>query len=109
DQSRVKDAVTVERLLKEGRHNSIFIVGDASMGPYELHGEWTGKSGFEYLCDMAAAFPRLAWLNPVSEGAWGYTETIDDIRTVVRMFALTPGGIEKAVRYLNQSSARKTE
>ncbi len=109
DQGRVKDAVTVESLLKEGRHNSIFIVGDASMAPYELHGAWTGKSGFEYLCDMAAAFPRLAWLNPVSEGAWGYTETIDDIRTVVRMFALTPRGIEKAVRYLNQSSARKTE
>ena len=103
DQGRVKDGVTVESLLKEGRHNSIFIVGDASMSPSELHGGWTGKSGFEYLCAMAAAFPRLAWLNPVSEGAWGHTETIEDIRTVVRMFALTPRGIEKAVRYLNQA------
>jgi len=51
---------------------------------------------------MAEAFPRLVWLNPVREGAWGRTETLDDIRTVIRMFPLTPRGIEKSVAYLNR-------
>ena len=85
----------MESLLREGEHHRVFIVGDASMAPYELHGAWMGKSGFDYLREMAAAFPRLAWLNPVSEGAWGRTETIDDIRTVIKMFPANPQGNRK--------------
>ncbi len=108
DESRIKDPVMMQSLLKEGRHHSVFIVGDAAMAPYELH-SGARKSGFDYLCEMAAAFPRLAWLNPVAQGAWGHVETIGDIRSAVRMFPLTPRGIEKAVTYLNQSSARKIE
>lgn len=109
DQTRTKEAVMLESLLKEGRHHSVFIVGDASMAPNELHGYGARKSGFDYLREMAAAFPRLAWLNPVREGVWSITETIRDIRTVARMFPLTPRGIERAVTYLNQFSARNTE
>jgi len=109
DQARTREPVMMESLLREGEHHRVFIVGDASMAPYELHGAWMGKSGFDYLREMAAAFPRLAWMNPVSEGAWGRTETIDDIRTIIKMFPLTPRGIEKAVTHMNRISARKME
>ncbi|MBI2816954.1 MAG: hypothetical protein HYX72_08435 [Acidobacteria bacterium] len=107
DQARTKEPVMTESLLREGQHHSVFIVGDASMAPYELHAG--PKSGFDYVREMAETFPRFAWLNPVAEGAWGHTETINDIRTIVKMFPLTPRGIERAVRYLNQSSARAIE
>src|SRR5262249_47931896 len=102
DQSRTREPVEIQNLLRESKHQRVFIVGDASMAPYELHGAWLGKSGFDLLRDMSDAFPRLVWLNPVAPGAWGRTETIDDIRTVVKMFPLTPRGIEKAVAHLNR-------
>jgi len=109
DEARIKEPVTMESILREGRHHSVFIAGDASMAPYELHASGREKSGYDYLLEMATAFPRLAWLNPVREGAWGHTETIGHIRGVVKMFPLSPRGIEKAVTHLNQTSARKLE
>ncbi len=108
DQSRTNHPVMTESLLKEGRHHSVFFVGDASMSPNELHGYGARISGFEYLREFALAFPRLAWLNPVREGAWPHTETVQDIRSVARMFPLTPRGIERAVAHMNQFSPRKT-
>ena len=109
DQARKREPVALETLLQSGAHHSVFIVGDASMAPYELHGAAIGKSGFENICDLAARFPRIVWLNPVSSGAWGLTETIGDIRSAIRMFPLTPKGIEQAVLHMNQFSVRKTE
>jgi uncharacterized protein with von Willebrand factor type A (vWA) domain len=106
DQARTAEPIPLESLLREGKHQRVFIVGDASMAPYELHGSFLGSSGFDCLRDMAAAFPRLVWLNPVREGSWGLVETIDDIRSVIKMFPLTPRGIEKAVTYLNQAAER---
>ena len=104
DEARMRGLVPLEKVLREGKHQRVFIVGDASMGSYELHGTYGGKSGFDNLCEMAAAFPRLTWLNPVPEGAWGRTRTIGDIRSIVQMFPLTPRGIERAVRHMNQAS-----
>jgi uncharacterized protein with von Willebrand factor type A (vWA) domain len=106
DQARSAEPVLLESLLREGKHQRVFIVGDASMAPYELHGSFLGSSGFDCVRDMAAAFPRLVWLNPVAEGSWSLVETIDDIRSVVKMFPLTPRGIEKAVTHLNQASEK---
>jgi uncharacterized protein with von Willebrand factor type A (vWA) domain len=104
DEARLKGLVPLENVLREGKHQRVFIVGDASMGSYELHGTYGGKSGFDNLREIAVAFPRLTWLNPVPEGAWGRTKTIDDIRSIVKMFPLTPRGIERAVRHMNQVS-----
>ena len=106
DEARNRDPVALESLLREGKHQRVFIVGDASMAPYELHGSFMGSSGFDCLRDMAAAFPRLVWLNPVREGSWGLVETIDDIRSVIKMFPLTPRGIEKAVTHMNQAAEK---
>lgn len=108
DQARTQYPVSTESILKEGRHHSVFFVGDAAMSPNELHGYGARMSGFEWLREFAAAFPRLVWLNPVREGSWGHTETIEDIRSVIRMFPLTPRGIERSVAYMNQFSPRKT-
>jgi uncharacterized protein with von Willebrand factor type A (vWA) domain len=109
DVARVREPVRVESLLKEGMHHSVFILGDASMAPYELHSSAYGKSGFDYLKDMTDAFPKTAWLNPVRESAWYGIETIGDIRSIVEMFPLTPRGIERAVRHMNRNSARRIE
>jgi len=108
DQERSRYPIAMESILKEGRHHSVFFVGDASMSPNELHGYGARRSGFDWLREFAAAFPRLVWLNPVKVGYWAHTETIGDIRSVVQMFPLTPRGIERAVAYMNQFSPRRT-
>jgi uncharacterized protein with von Willebrand factor type A (vWA) domain len=104
DEARSKEPVGLESLLREGKHHRVFIVGDASMAPYELHGSGWGKSGFECLRQMVAAFPKIAWLNPIRDGSWYGTQTVDDIRNLIAMFPLTPRGIEKAVLHLNRQS-----
>jgi uncharacterized protein len=108
DPTRTKYPVATDALLNEGRHHSVFFIGDASMSPNELNGYGARRSGFDRLREFAAAFPRLVWLNPVKVGYWAHTETIEDIRTVIHMFPLTPRGIERAVAYMNQFSPRRT-
>jgi len=45
DEARTKESVTLESVLNDGKHQRVFIVGDASMAPYELHGTWMGTLG----------------------------------------------------------------
>ncbi|HWP85622.1 MAG TPA: hypothetical protein VNN17_10560 [Terriglobia bacterium] len=109
DEARSKEPVSLESLLREGKHHRVFIVGDASMAPYELHGHGWGKSGYECLRQMAAAFPKIAWLNPIRDGSWYGTQTVEDIRSIIPMFPLTPRGIEKAVHHLNRQATAASD
>jgi uncharacterized protein with von Willebrand factor type A (vWA) domain len=107
DVERRKEPVSLESLKREGGQMNVLLVGDASMAPYELHSSGQSPSAYQCLREMAAAFPKIAWLNPVPEMAWRSTETIGDIRQVVEMFPLTPRGIEQAVLELNRVPAGK--
>ncbi len=107
DVERRTEPVSLDSLLREGERKNVLLVGDASMAPYELHSPGRGPSGYQCLREMAAAFPKMAWLNPVREMAWRSTETIGDIRRLVEMFPLTPRGIEQSVLHLNRISASK--
>ncbi|WP_269533346.1 VWA domain-containing protein [Chitinimonas sp. BJYL2] len=89
----------------------LIIVGDATMSPYEIvypggsvehMNEEPGKVWLERLLKH---FPSAVWLNPVEEQYWPYTESLRMTRELMgeRMFALTPAGIEAAMRRLLQS------
>lgn len=85
-----------EKILSKDPNYRVFIIGDASMAPYELT-----IDSFENYVDMAKHFKRIAWLNPEPTRFWGHTMTINIIKEVINMFPLTPKGIEQAVLKMN--------
>jgi hypothetical protein len=86
----------------------LIIVGDATMSPYEI--TYPGGSvehmneepGKVWLERLLAHFPSAVWLNPVDEAYWDYTESLRMTQQIMagRMFPLTPGGLEAAMRRL---------
>ncbi|MFC4158219.1 vWA domain-containing protein [Chitinimonas lacunae] len=86
----------------------LIFVGDATMSPYEL--SYPGGSvehmneepGTLWLQRLLDRYPSAVWLNPVEERYWEYTESLDMVRKQLgqRMFALTPAGIEAAMKSL---------
>ena len=87
----------------------LVLVGDASMGPYEISQpggsveHWNDEPGSAWLERLRRAYPRYAWLNPEPENRWGYVPSIGVTRELLegRMFPLTLGGIDRAMRALN--------
>jgi uncharacterized protein with von Willebrand factor type A (vWA) domain len=86
----------------------VFIVGDASMAPYELmvtdgsiHLEdRSGRPSIECLKYLAHIFPHVVWLNPVPAAQWRYIHTANVIRGIFPMFELSIDGLEKAIAHL---------
>ena len=85
-----------------------FIIGDASMAPYELMAtdgsihleERSGKPSIECLQFLSRMFPHSVWMNPVPARMWRHTRTIGVIGEIFPMFELTLDGLEKAVSHL---------
>jgi uncharacterized protein with von Willebrand factor type A (vWA) domain len=110
---RLVEVVPTEQVLRTyGKHYKLVVVGDASMSPYELFvpggsvehaNRETGETWLRRLVDH---FPKCAWLNPVPESRWQWTETIGAIRGVFhdRMYPLTMSGLERA---MNELSGRR--
>ncbi|QRG05455.1 VWA domain-containing protein [Xanthobacter dioxanivorans] len=86
----------------------LIFVGDASMSPYEItmsngsveHSN--AEPGKVWLSRLLATYPKAAWLNPVPEAQWGYTESIRLVRHLMedRMYPLTVHGLDAAMREL---------
>lgn len=90
--------ISFERFLKKYQSEyRIFIIGDASMGPYELN----QMSIWNYQA-MTKKYKRVAWLNPEPQRYWHHTYTLNVIKELIDMFPLTPKGIESAVREMNR-------
>ena len=89
----------------------VIVVGDATMSPYEITyaggsvEHWNEEAGGIWLQRFVQRFPNLVWLNPVKEGAWEYTGSIKLIRELIgdhRMFELTLGGLDEAMKELGR-------
>ncbi len=89
----------------------VIIVGDATMSPYEITypggsvEHWNEEAGGLWINRLVETYPNLVWLNPVKEGAWEYTASIQLIREVIgpqRMFELTLQGLEEAMKELQR-------
>ena len=86
----------------------LVFVGDASMSPYEIAmaggsvEHWNEEPGAAWMQRLLDHFPKAAWLNPVAEGHWAYTQSIGMMQRLLggRMFPLTPDGIDRATRAL---------
>ncbi|MCZ8098037.1 MAG: VWA domain-containing protein [Burkholderiales bacterium] len=88
----------------------VVFVGDASMSPYEIVQpggsveHWNEEAGQVWVQRMLAHFPRAAWINPVKESQWGYTQSIQMLKGLMegRMFPLTLEGLEGAMKALRR-------
>jgi uncharacterized protein len=86
----------------------VIFVGDASMSPYEITvpggsvEHMNEEPGEVWLKRITGVYERCVWLNPVPSDHWGWTPSIRIVREAMRqrMFPLTIGGIESAMRAL---------
>jgi hypothetical protein len=108
DAQRHKKPVAVEDFVRSDPETRLIIVGDASMAPYELFDRngaiYTNQNylqpSIDYLTILAKTFRHAVWLNPLAQGEWHHTWTIQNIRKIFPMFELTLDGLEKAVQHL---------
>ena len=100
---------TWDVLHKYGHDYKIIIVGDATMSPYEITApggsveHLNPETGETWLRRAAAAWPRSVWINPTPPAQWAYSQSTRMIQSIFadRMFALTPEGIEAAMKALS--------
>ncbi|MGW8187158.1 MAG: vWA domain-containing protein [Desulfobacterales bacterium] len=108
DPSRFRKPKPIAEFASGDPQTRLFIVGDASMAPYELMvadgsihlEERSGTPSIECLKFLADTFSHAVWLNPMPEDMWKYTKTVDTIGRIFPMFELSIDGLEKAVHYL---------
>jgi len=101
---------TFDLIHQFGPDWKLILVGDATMGPYEI--EWPGGSvehenaepGATWLSRLLAQYPRAVWLNPAPQREWEMTRSVRLIRQLMgeRMFPLTLDGVGQAVELLNR-------
>src|ERR1700733_6600469 len=92
-----------------GRDHRAIFVGDASMSPHEILSpggsveHLNPEPGATWLKRVVEAWPRSVWINPTPPAQWDYSHSTRIISTLFgdRMFALTPDGLEAAVRALS--------
>jgi uncharacterized protein with von Willebrand factor type A (vWA) domain len=107
---RVSVIPTEEVLRTYGPDYKVVFVGDAAMSPYEINmvggsvEHWNREPGAIWLDRVTGHFRRSAWINPLPEGQWGYTQSIAMIRQLFagKMYPLTLGGLEAAAKELSR-------
>lgn len=101
---------TWDVLHKFGHDYKVIFVGDASMSPYEITHpggsveHFNEEAGAVWMHRITNTYPAAAWLNPVPEKHWGYSQSIAMIRELMngRMFPLTLDGLDDAMRELSR-------
>lgn len=101
---------TAELLRRYGADYRLVIVGDASMGPYEITHpggsveHWNEEPGALWIQRLCQHFPRAAWLNPYPRDGWDFSTSIGLLRELMgqRMFPLTGEGLAEAIRALTR-------
>lgn len=94
---RRSKVVWLDNILSKDPSYRVFIIGDASMAPYELN-----KLSLRTYKKISKKFKRTVWLNPEPKRYWPHTFTINIIKQAVDMYPLTPRGIEEAVGEMNK-------
>ena len=103
---------TWDVLHKFGHDYKVIFVGDASMSPYEITHpggsveHFNEEAGAVWMQRIANTYPAAAWLNPVPEQHWGYSQSIALMRQLLggRMFPLTLDGLDDAMRELSRKT-----
>jgi len=101
---------TWDVLHKYGHDYKLIFVGDASMSPYEITHpggsveHFNEEAGVTWMHRLTNTYPAAAWLNPVPEKQWGYSQSVKIIRELRndRMYPLTVDGLSDAMKELTR-------
>ena len=101
---------TWDILHKYGHDYKVIFVGDAAMSPYEISHpggsveHMNEEAGAVWLQRVTHTYPATVWLNPAAQAHWTYSQSTQIIRHLFqgRMFPLTLGGIDAAMRELTR-------
>ncbi len=101
---------TWDVLHKFGHDYKLLFVGDAQMSPYEISHPGGSvehnnpEAGAAWLQRMTGIYSSAAWLNPVEERSWDYSQSTRMIRELMagRMYPLTLAGLDEAARALSR-------
>ncbi len=101
---------TWDVLHKYGHDYKLIFVGDASMSPYEITHpggsveHFNEEAGVTWMQRLTNTYPAAAWLNPVPEKQWGYSQSVKIIRELMndRMYPLTVDGLGDAMKELTR-------
>ncbi|MGJ8537481.1 MAG: vWA domain-containing protein [Parasphingopyxis sp.] len=103
---------TWDVLHKYGHDYKLIFIGDASMSPYEITHpggsveHFNEEAGAVWMHRLTNTYPAAAWLNPVPEAQWGYSQSTKVIRELMndRMYGLTLDGLDDAMRELTRKA-----
>jgi uncharacterized protein with von Willebrand factor type A (vWA) domain len=103
---------TWDVLHKFGHDYKLIFIGDASMSPYEISHpggsveHFNEESGVTWMQRLTTTYPAAAWLNPLPEAHWGYSQSIALMRGLMgeRMFPLSLTGLDNAMRTLTRKA-----
>jgi uncharacterized protein len=101
---------TWDILHKYGHDYKLIFVGDASMSPYEITHpggsveHFNEEAGVTWLHRITNTYPATAWLNPVPEKQWGYSQSVKIVKELMndRMYPLTLEGLSDAMKELTR-------
>lgn len=93
---------------KYSRDYKVIFVGDAAMSPYEIVQpggsveHWNEEAGQVWMKRVVDTFDKVAWLNPLPEQEWSWTQSVDITKQLVdgHMFPLTLAGLEQSMKFL---------
>jgi uncharacterized protein with von Willebrand factor type A (vWA) domain len=99
---------TYDLMNTYGRDYKLIFVGDASMAPWEITyaggsvEHYNEEPGQVWMERVAGSYDKLAWINPVAEKHWKFTQSTEMIQqmTAGHMYPLTIKGLEDTMHYL---------
>jgi uncharacterized protein with von Willebrand factor type A (vWA) domain len=105
----VEKIPTLEVMRTYGHDYKLIFVGDATMSPYEIVQpggsieHWNEEAGAAWMQRLVRTWPHHVWLNPEPQQRWDYTPSVQITRELLedRMFPLTLGGLDQAIRALH--------
>jgi hypothetical protein len=101
---------TMDVLHKFGHDYKLVFVGDAAMSAYEITHpggsveHFNEEPGAVWMQRIVNTYPAAAWLNPIPEAQWGYTQSTRIMQELMRdrMYPLTLAGLDAAMRELGR-------
>src|SRR5689334_6138448 len=105
----VEKIPTLEVMRTYGHDYKLIFVGDATMSPYEIVQpggsieHWNEEPGALWIQRLVRTWPHHVWLNPEPQQRWDYTPSVQLTRELIedRMFPLTLGGLDQAIKALH--------
>ncbi|WP_323962534.1 vWA domain-containing protein [Aeromonas hydrophila] len=99
---------TLRLLRTYGSDYKVILVGDATMGPYEITWPggsveyWNEEAGQVWLARLQQHFPKLVWINPTPRREWLWHPSIKLMNELIggRMHPLTLAGLAAAIDQL---------